>query len=145
MQIDIKMPRSSSSTSSSQINPAILSRTPLITLLVAALTSSTQAQSITQPTSNTSITSFSGQGSIPFQYSPSGSDTDSVNVELVQDGINFQLANGLLSSNGENGAFEAVFAPISGFCGEVGECLSFFVRCSFVCHVLLTGAYREPY
>lgn len=91
----------------------------ILTAAAALGAATSTAQSIQQPTANTSVTSFSGQGSIPFQYTASdASAVSSVNVALVQDGLDFVLANGLL---GDGGEYAAVFAPISGFCGDVSK------------------------
>jgi len=108
-----------------------LTRKPRSNLVKAALAISASAaaagvhaQSIQQPTSNDTFTAFSGQGAVPFRFIPSSSSVSSINlaVSFGDAGDQYAIANGLQSSSGSNGGdISAVFAPIGGWCGDVGE------------------------
>jgi hypothetical protein len=95
------------------------------TLAIASSSAAVHAQSIQQPTANANFTAFSGQGAVPFSYSPSeGVSSINLAVSFGDAGEQFAIANGLQSSSSnDNGDINAVFAPIGGWCGDVGECL----------------------
>lgn len=106
-------------------------RTWLSLPALAAITASTvgvvYAQEIRQPTSGADITSFSGIGQLPFEYSPSDSSVTSVNIVITGaggGGTSYAIANGLERSSGSSGGSDtisAVFAPTGGWCGDQSQ------------------------
>lgn len=80
------------------------------------------AQTLREPTADQVLNSFSGSGSIPFDYSPSSDAVSSINIAALLADPNggnqtFVIANGLLPSSGD---YTAVFAP-SGLCGALSK------------------------
>lgn len=81
------------------------------------------AQTLREPAADQVLNSFSGSGSIPFNYSPSSDAVSSINIAALLADPNggnqtFVMANGLLPSSRDE--YTTVFAP-SGLCGALSE------------------------